>query len=295
METQRGRQVGRQLKETNAFSGKSLLLGVFSSLVCSAIIPALGAGRGATLAGAALSPVLVAVITTQGAGLIRGAGVAVLSAVALIVSVGGFTLPEAIAGHGSLTADGPGTFVNTRRGPSPTPATPQPTKSATKSATVRPTPKVTTRPTPSPTTSKSSTSRPGPRLKLEASRRCPEATLGQTVTCHQIGLTNAGTTTIRVTTSDLAGDQAGDFVLTKQCNGTLAPDRSCSVRLKFRPTTVGVRQASFVVKVYPGGIVHDVTLTGTAVDNSEKPSEELTPTPSFEPPLPTATPGEANE
>ncbi len=280
-----GRQLGRQIKETNAFSSKSLLLGILASLVCSAIIPALGAGRIATLAGATLSPLLVAMITTHGAGLIRSAGVAALSAVALIISIGGFTLPEAIAGHGSLTADGPGTFVNTRRGPSPTPPAPLPTKSSVKPAT-QPTKKPgTTQPTNKPQTPP--TSQAG--LQLPSVRKCPEVLVGETESCKQIGLHNGGTTTIQVTTSELEGENADDFILTKACNGTLKPDTSCSIRLKFRPTAAGVREASVAVHLTPGDITRRVTITGNAVDLTGEP----TPTPTTEPP--TTTPTVPNE
>jgi hypothetical protein len=91
--------------------------GILASIVCTAIIPALGASRAATVAGAAISPVLVAVITTRGPGLARSAGIAVLAAVALVITVSGFTLPELVAGRGSLVADRPGTFVDTERTP----------------------------------------------------------------------------------------------------------------------------------------------------------------------------------
>lgn len=284
-----GQQFGRQIRETNAFSGKSLFLGILASLVCSAIIPALGAGRVATLAGATLSPLLVAVITTQGAGLIRSAGVAALSAIALVISIGGFTLPEAIAGHGSLTADGPGTFVNTRRGPTPTPPAPLPTKSSVKPWT-QPTKKPgTTQPTNKPSTSPSSQT----RLQMPQIRKCPEVVVGETETCKQIGLRNVGTTTIQVTTSELEGENADDFILTKVCNGTLKPDTACSVRLRFRPTAAGVREASVVVHLTAGGIARRVTITGNAIDNSEDNGGDpppSTPTPflSSEPPTPAA-------
>jgi hypothetical protein len=286
---QLGLQLGRQIKETNAFSGRSLFLGILASLVCTAIIPALGAGRIATLAGATLSPLLVAVITTQGAGLIRSAGVAALSAVALVISIGGFTLPEAIAGHGSLTADGDGTFVNTRRGPTPTPPAPLPTKSTVKPGT-QPTKKPgTTQPTNKPQTPPSSQA----GLQVPEGRKCPEVVVGEAESCKQIGLRNVGTTTLQVTTSDLEGEQAGDFVLTKVCNGTLKPHTACSVRLRFRPTAAGVREASVVVHVTPGGVARRVTISGNAIDNSEDkgadpPPTTPTPSPSSEPPTPVA-------
>src|SRR5687768_13780578 len=115
MATQEHRHLSKEIKETNAFNPRSLTLATLSSVVSAAIIPVLGAGQVETLAGAALSPLVVAMFTTQGGGLIRSAGVAALSAIALVITIGGFTVPEAIAGKGSLTAAGEGTFVNTER------------------------------------------------------------------------------------------------------------------------------------------------------------------------------------
>lgn len=282
MDTHENRHLGRQIKETNAFSSKSLLLGILASLICTAIIPALGAGRIATLAGAGVSPVLVAVITTQGAGLARSAGIAALSAVALIVSIGGFTLPEAIAGHGSLTANGPGTFVDTKRSPTPTPTAPQPSKSPVTKPTVRP---KATQPTKKHETP--STKQPVTGFKVPASLECPKTTVGESQSCNRAGLHNGGATTLQVSTSELRGEHAGDFVLTKKCDGTLKPDSGCSVRFRFQPTAAGVREAFVVVTVSPGAIAHRIRITGEAGDDvPPSPTPLPEPIPSAEPPTP---------
>ena len=51
------RPYARRLRDTRCFSGTSLFFAVLASLACAAIIPALGGGRPATIAGAVLSPV----------------------------------------------------------------------------------------------------------------------------------------------------------------------------------------------------------------------------------------------
>ncbi|WP_405071515.1 choice-of-anchor D domain-containing protein [Kribbella sp. NBC_01510] len=270
MESQQNQRLGQQIKETNAFSHKSLFLGILSSVVSSAIIPALGAGRIATLAGAALSPLLVAVITTRGPGVARTVGIAALSAIALVISIGGFTLPEAIAGRGTLTADGSGTFVNTRRTPTP----PLPSAPTTEPKTK---PEATTPPT----------TQPGPKLKMPKSLTCPDAKVGEAEACKQIGVQNVGATTVEIGTAGLEGDQAGDFTLTKVCNGTLKPHSACSVRLTFQPTSAGVREAFLVVHLNPGDVTWRVTISGNAIDNGGDPEQS--------PGTPSTSPGGASQ
>lgn len=235
MEAQQDR-LGRQLKETKAFSPTSLFFGVLSSVVCTAVIPALGAGVPATLAGAALSPLLGAVITTQGHGLVRTIAIACVCSVAAIVTIGGFTLPELVAGRGSLTSDRDGTFVSTER--------------------------ARTSPSPTPTPTETPTGRLAPKVELVTSRKCPDAKVGETSSCRQVGIQNVGRTTVRIDSADLAGEGAGDFTVYKHCHGTLQPGSACSVRMKFRPTAVGVRTAVLTVHVDPGDADHRVTITG---------------------------------
>jgi hypothetical protein len=212
MQPQQNRPISRQLKDTNAFSGTSLFFGILASAVCAAIIPALGAGRLATVTGAALSPLLVAIITTRGPGPVRSAGIGALSAVALVVTIGGYTLPEAIAGQGSLTGHGSGTFVNTERTPTPTPPSPLPAK------VLKPQPPKPKPPTPTPTPSPS-----GMKLEIPEVRKCPAVDVGRAATC-KIAIRNLGSTTVEVVTGELEGDASGAFAFTQVCNGTLKPN-----------------------------------------------------------------------
>lgn len=260
--------LGRQIKDTHAFSGKSLFFAVLASVVCSAIVPALGAGRTATVLGAALSPLVVAVISTQGPGLARTLGIASLSAVALLITISGFTIPEAIAGNGSLTATGSGTFVTTKRGPTPTPpqvqAAPAGKPTTIRQPTSAPTSQPTPAPTPAPTAGPSPTSPSGLLVDLPAKRQCPEVAAGEAKACKQIGVRNTGTANVQIATVSLHGDQASAFTLTKVCNGTLKPGTACSIRLRFEPMGVGVHEAVLVVRLDPGNVERRVTITGNA-------------------------------
>jgi len=277
MQPQQSRPISRQLQDTKAFSGASLFFGILASAVCAAIIPALGAGRLATVGGAALSPLLVAMITTRGPGLVRSAGIAALSAVALIITIGGYTLPEAIAGHGSLTGHGSGTFVSTERTPEPTPPSPRPTTYPTPEP---PTPAPTT-PTPAPTPS-------GTKVEFPEIRNCREVKVGAAVTCR-FGIRNAGSTTVEVATGEIEGDGSNAFTLTDECNGTLEPNSSCVVRLRFRPKAAGAYEASLIIYLQPGVIERRVTITGTATENTYEPIPDPTDTPSPTPSEPEPT------
>ncbi|MFG1814991.1 hypothetical protein ACGFIF_14575 [Kribbella sp. NPDC049174] len=273
------RPIGRQFKDTRAFSGTSLFFGILASAGCAAIIPALGAGRLATVAGAALSPLLVAVITTHGRGLVRGIGIAALSAFALVITIGGFTLPEAIAGHGSLTGAGSGTFVNTERIPAPTPPAPWTSPAVT---TTKPPASARTSPPPTPPTAMN--------VVIPEIRKCPELRVGEAKACKQIGIRNDGSTSVEVATGDIEGDQSSDFTLTRVCDGVLKPNSACSIRLRFWPTAAGAREAFLVVHLQPGNVERRVTITGDALDRGTEPTEPTrTPSPSPSPSEPDPT------
>ncbi|TCC45010.1 hypothetical protein E0H75_31305 [Kribbella capetownensis] len=260
MEMQQNHRIRRQLRETNAFSGTSLFFGVLSSVVCSAIIPALGAGRIATVLGAALGPLLVAMFTTRGPGLIRTVGIASVTAIAFVISLGGFTLPEAIAGDGSLTSDRAGTFVYTKRGPAPTPA------QAAQATRTAPVPEPSEPPSsPSSSPEPSGPSQAGAEIELPDQRECPEIPVGDVKVCKQIGVGNAGTKTVEIATGEMSGAHADDFVITQRCDGTLKPGTGCSVRVEFRPSASGLREASLILYVQPGNVTREITVTGNAI------------------------------
>lgn len=254
MEAQQDR-LGRQLKETKAFSPTSLFFGVLSSVVCTAVIPALGAGVPATLAGAALSPLLGAVITTQGHGLVRTIAIACVCSVAAIVTIGGFTLPELVAGRGSLTGDRDGTFVSTER--------PQTESAGTSTRTRPPTP--TRPPTSTRPPAKDRTVPTGIKVKLTIRSMCARTVVGGSSNC-QIGVGNVGGTTIRIASVRLEGDAAGEFRVIEDCDGILTKGTGCVVKVEFRPTAAGVRDAVLAVRVKPGGVTRRIPISGEGTD-----------------------------
>ncbi|WP_328324608.1 hypothetical protein OHA70_33725 [Kribbella sp. NBC_00382] len=204
MDRHQSRHLGWQIKETKAFSSRSLLLGILASLICAATILALG------------------------------------------------------------------TFVNTRRGPTPT------------APVAMPAAKPTVRPKLTPPAEKHAPMRPSDEqavtgFEAPASRQCPKTTVGESESCKQLGLGNVGATSLQVSTSELGGENAGDFVLTRKCDGMLKPGTACSIKVRFRPTAAGVREAFVVVTVSPGDIAHRIRITGAGNDELRTSGFEIAP------------------
>jgi hypothetical protein len=250
------RPLGRRIKDTKCFSGTSLFFAVLVCLACSAVIPALGGGRAATIGGAVLAPVLVALATTRGRGPIRGAGIAALTGVALVISIAGFTVPEVIRGNGSLTGTGSGTFLRTERFPTPTPPQPWPW-----------TPHYAVAAAP-PTTAKPLAVPAAPEVDVPDERKCPNADVGTAKTCKSISIRNIGPRTVELATGDVEGDDAVDFILTKACDGMLKPGTACSIRIRYQPIDPGTHAAFIVLHVKPGNYELPIALTGTAAQSA---------------------------
>lgn len=243
------RPLGRRIKDTKCFSGTSLFFAVLASVACAASIPALGGGRAATIAGAALAPVLVGLLTTRGRGPIRGAGIAALTGVALVISIGGFTVPEAIRGNGSLTGKGSGTFLRTEHFPKPTPPQPWPWTPYYALAAAPPS-------IPNPPVN--------PEIDVPDERRCPDVDVGTARSCKSLTIRNVGTRTVEIATGDVEGDDAVDFILTKACDGLLKPGTACSIRITYQPIAPGTHDAVIVMHVNSGSYELPVVLSGTA-------------------------------
>jgi hypothetical protein len=96
-----GRADGAEPHVTDALSPGRLALAVGASVVGTVIVASLGTSRVAALAGAVISPVISAIFTTRRTGLpgnMRAGAVAILALVAVLITVVGFTVPEAVAG-----------------------------------------------------------------------------------------------------------------------------------------------------------------------------------------------------
>jgi hypothetical protein len=73
-------------------------------------------------------------------------------------------------------------------------------------------------------------------------------TVGRSSQERRIRIVNRGAETAAVHRAGVVGEHASDFVLVSQCNGlALASGEACEVSVRFRPTTVGPRQASIAI------------------------------------------------
>jgi hypothetical protein len=80
-------------------------------------------------------------------------------------------------------------------------------------------------------------------------------------------VTNNGQNTSGPLTAGLTGANAGEFGITADtCNGqTLAASATCTVSVRFTPTSAGVKAASLGISGTPGGSTSSA-LTGTATN-----------------------------
>jgi hypothetical protein len=57
----------------------------------------------------------------------------------------------------------------------------------------------------------------------------------------------------------------GDFSVRHGCGASLAPGGSCRIRVRFRPTAIGVRSGAVVISTNATGSPHTVTLSGRGI------------------------------
>lgn len=132
------RPLGRQVVASNGFSLVALTFAVLASVVGATLTAALGTDQLGRLGGAAVGPVVTATFTTWwsgGRGRVQLLAIAVLSALALVITVSGFLVADTVAekpvlggGRGSIvpadvvgspidpgteTGTGPGTETGT--------------------------------------------------------------------------------------------------------------------------------------------------------------------------------------
>jgi hypothetical protein len=88
--------------------------------------------------------------------------------------------------------------------------------------------------------------------------------VGVTSASQSITASNVGPSTVTFTGFALAGAAPGDYLITaNSCGATIAPAGSCSVRIAFKPTTVGTRNAKLNIKNNGGASPEVATLTGS--------------------------------
>jgi FtsP/CotA-like multicopper oxidase with cupredoxin domain len=79
-------------------------------------------------------------------------------------------------------------------------------------------------------------------------------------------LSNTGTAPLTVNSILATGTNAGDFVVTNNCGGSVAIGGSCTISVKFAPTATGARSAS--ISISSNDSLHSpltVSLTGTGI------------------------------
>jgi hypothetical protein len=100
-----------QVRETRALELKPVLFAVLAAVVGTALTGLFGTGRLGAYAGVAIPPLVTAVFTTHGRGAARPLGIALLTVLAVVVAVTGYTIPEFLRGGQSLVANRDGTFI----------------------------------------------------------------------------------------------------------------------------------------------------------------------------------------
>jgi hypothetical protein len=81
---------------------------------------------------------------------------------------------------------------------------------------------------------------------------------GKTVT-----VSNTGTAPLAISAIVLAGEDADHFSRINNCPATLSAGGSCSVKVVFKPTSIGRKNAR--LRVNAGGSVERVELSGTGI------------------------------
>ncbi|HEY6273749.1 MAG TPA: FG-GAP-like repeat-containing protein [Terriglobales bacterium] len=80
---------------------------------------------------------------------------------------------------------------------------------------------------------------------------------------QRVTLSDSGDVTLNISGIALAGANASDFLERNNCPGSLVPNRSCTISLKFGPQSAGKRSAQISVTDNAAGSPQFVWLTGT--------------------------------
>jgi len=80
---------------------------------------------------------------------------------------------------------------------------------------------------------------------------------------QSVTLTNAGTSTLYLTSITLTGTSASSFIELNTCTPTLAPAASCAVYVAFVPVTTGSLTATLSIADNGSGSPQAVVLAGT--------------------------------
>jgi FG-GAP-like repeat/Abnormal spindle-like microcephaly-assoc'd, ASPM-SPD-2-Hydin len=90
--------------------------------------------------------------------------------------------------------------------------------------------------------------------------------VGTTSAAQTVTLTNvSGNTTMTISAVGFSGSNPSDFAQTNNCNGSVAPKKSCTFNVTFTPAATGSRSASLSITDNAGGSPQTVPLTGTGI------------------------------
>jgi hypothetical protein len=103
-------------------------------------------------------------------------------------------------------------------------------------------------------------------------------TVGGTSSPQLVTLTNAGGSTLTITSIGVTGGNAGDFAETNGCGANLGSGASCQIKVTFTPTASGARSAAVSVSDNAPGSPQVAALSGTGQDFSLAPSGSATAT-----------------
>jgi hypothetical protein len=108
---------------------------------------------------------------------------------------------------------------------------------------------------------------PPPVLSLSlspGSLTFPLQSVGTTSTAQTITLTNTGNQALVNVQATLSGTDPGDYLLTNNCQSTVAVGANCNMVVTFFPTATGTREASVYIVSNAASSPDTVPLTGTA-------------------------------
>lgn len=78
-------------------------------------------------------------------------------------------------------------------------------------------------------------------------------------------MTNSGTASLSISSISVTGTNATNFPLSENCPTSLAAGSKCTLTIYFKPTAIGTRTGSVVIKDNAGTGSQTVALTGTAI------------------------------
>lgn len=88
---------------------------------------------------------------------------------------------------------------------------------------------------------------------------------GSISSAQNLTLSNTGTGSLTIASIGLTGTNANQFTSTSTCGATLGAGGSCSIAIRFAPTSLGAKSASLTVTDSASGSPHASTLSGTGI------------------------------